>query len=106
MKFGSRTYLVEFSPNTEVGAVVTLDVLERGGLVIGENQGARGFVVAVGPELRDHRLLRFDNPFGPQLLGDVVGCHPQVVGVVVGTEVGTLSEDRAVLLKSLAWKSS
>ena len=81
----------------EVLGVVALELRERRGLRSGVGEGVGLLVVAIGLEVGD-RLLA--GPVGPALAVlalDRFGGAVEVVGRVVGPEVGAVAEDRAVL---------
>ncbi len=74
------------------------------GLLGGERERAGALVVAIGAEGLD-RLTR--GPVGGRTAEaalDEVGGSPQVVGGVVGAEVGAVAEDRAVLHEAVPEK--
>jgi len=76
---------------------MALDAVEFGGLPVGEYQRLGVGVVAVGPELGDHPISRVGHTLSPQLITNIVGCHPQVFGGVVGPQVGAVAQHRPVL---------
>ena len=76
---------------------MALDVVECRGLPVGQHQRLGVWVVAVGAELGDHPIPRVGHTLRTQLIGDVVGCHPQVFGGVIGPQVGAVAQHRPVL---------
>ncbi len=81
----------------EMRRVVLAQAMEGGGLRLGEHQGVGGLVEAVGPELADHPVVHLRDAGLLELRGDVLGGPPQVVGGVVGSEVGAVAVHRSVL---------
>ena len=79
---------------------MALDSVERRGLPVGEHQRLGVRVVAVGPELGDHTIARVGHALRAQLVGDVIGRHPQVFSGVVGPQVGAMAQHRSVLHQS------
>src|SRR5688572_27268004 len=62
----------------EAGGVMTLNILERSGLAVGDHQRPGRVVVAVGPKFLDYPGPRLGDPLGPELGRDVIGGHSEV----------------------------
>ena len=78
--------------------VVALQLLEGADLLVGEDERAGVLVEAVGALHLRGGLARVLDALLLQLLADVLGAQAQVLGGVVGAQVGAVPEDGAVLL--------
>ena len=95
---GARDQALGGGGVTEEVPVVPLQLLEGADLLVGEHQGAGGLVVPVGALHLGGGGGWFLHALRFELLMDVLGAQPQVLGGVVRAQVRTVPDDRAVLL--------
>ena len=80
--------------------IVAGDAVECGGLLVGEDQSLGGGVVAVGAEVPDDGGLRIAEALRLELFADVVGGAAQIVGGVVGAQIGPMPDHRSVFVQT------
>ena len=98
IRFASSPLLCD--SGAEEVRVVAGDAVEGGGLLVGEGQGLGGGVVAVGSEVVDHSRVRVADALRPELLLDVIGRTAQIVGGVVGAQVGPVPDHGSVFVQA------